>query len=48
VAATASLARRPDAFASRVAASLQAIGTARLADGLKELDRLVTETEGLR
>lgn len=47
VAATASFARRPDAFASRVTASLQAIGAARLADGLQELEFLVKETEAL-
>jgi hypothetical protein len=47
VAAAAQLARRPDAFASRVAASLHAIGTARPADGLEELERLVRETEAM-
>jgi hypothetical protein len=47
VAATASLARRPDAFSSRVAAALEAIGTALPADGLQELERLVNETEAL-
>jgi hypothetical protein len=47
VAAAAQLARRPDAFASRVAASLHAIGTGRPADGLEELERLVRETEAM-
>ncbi|HEV2955200.1 MAG TPA: nucleotidyltransferase domain-containing protein [Xanthobacteraceae bacterium] len=47
VAATASLARRPDAFAARAAASLQAVLAGRPADGLQELDRLVSETRAL-
>jgi predicted nucleotidyltransferase len=47
VAATASLARRPDEFASRVAACLHAIATGRPADGLEELERLVRETEAM-
>jgi hypothetical protein len=42
------LARCPDAFASRVAAALQAIGLGRSADGIEELDRLVHETEAMR
>jgi hypothetical protein len=48
VAGTDSLARRPDAFATRVAASLAAILTGRAADGLQELDQLVRETRALR
>jgi predicted nucleotidyltransferase len=47
VAATAQLARRPDEFASRVAASLHAIGTGRPADGLARLEGLVRETEAM-
>jgi hypothetical protein len=48
VAATSELARRPDAFDTRVAAALQAIGRGRAAEGIDELDRLVHETEALR
>jgi Nucleotidyltransferase domain len=47
VAAAADLARRPDAFGSRVAAALQTIGGVRPADGVEELDSLVRETEAM-
>jgi Nucleotidyltransferase domain len=47
VVAAPQVARRPDAFAARVAASLHAIGTARPADGLEQLERLVRETEAM-
>jgi hypothetical protein len=46
-AAAEGLARRPDAFAARVAASLQAVVSARPADGLEKLDQLVRETRAL-
>lgn len=47
VAETESLARRPDAFAARVAASLQAMLAGHPSDGLCGLDQLVKETHAL-